>query len=177
MLQDFIDYFRQLAVKNKDLKHDPAAEKNDAKPGTAHFATQTYMETLTGSNSRIGYPILLVNIPAADFKGEPYNIDKNSQSALTVLARAGDKSEAAKNIALAKAEKIMYDILSKIYRDHYGKDAERCGTPLEYFQFDGLTLDNVGPLQDNCYGWVVEFHFKQHSQFNIAKYDATAWDE
>lgn len=163
----YTDYFRQLAVRHKDLKHNPAAETGDADVSEKRFTKWSVEEVVTGLRGSMGFPALMLEL--YDEKGTSemmYSVAQHTRGAFTILAQSviGDfNSEIA---AYAIAERIMFDMLKQIWQDHYA-DEDACDTPFKSFSFN-YEKTPVGPLfEGNKFGYRVEFDFQFHNHINF----------
>ena len=169
-LSTYIGYFRGLAVKHKDLLHDPTSETPDGVPENKHFTRWGIEEAISGIAGTIGYPCLMLEIYEVLTQSEVvYDIKSNPSGAFSIIDHVEDKDNVQQQEeALLKTEKILYEILSKIYYDHYGADSDKTLKPFQDFNFDQLNIMSVGPIMSgNEYGWRCQFHFKQRLNTNI----------
>ena len=156
---EYIDYFRQIAIHHADLQHDPAGETGDAEPGSVHFARWTADEVLTGLRSKVSFPALMLELYETNTKAEiEYDVRNNYTGAFSIVASALPGNFTSEIEAFAFAEKIMTDILQKIWADHYGSDISRCSTPFEYWNVE-YNITEFGPILNNEFGYRCEFGF------------------
>ncbi len=156
----YIDYFRQLAVQHINLQHNPASEDGDAAPGACHFSRWTADEVVTGLRSRVNFPALLLELYELTTKSTiEYDVKNNYSGAFSVVQSALKENYASEVEAFALTEKIVSDLLNKIWADHYAPGVERCETPFMYFNFDNINITPFGPVLENEFGYRVEFNF------------------
>ena len=166
-LPDYIDYFRQLAVKHKDLRHDITSEENDSREKA--FARWSVEEVLMGLRSKMKNTFLMLELfEEVDESEIVYDIKGKFSGAFTVLSKGSDTNIRKQLEAFVLAHQITTDLRKKIWQDHYGIDKDRCQTPFQYFDFNGQTATPVGPLLDgDKFGYRVEFTFQFRQTENL----------
>ena len=163
----YISYFRGLAVSHHLLRHDPASETGDSGIGKQTFAIWTVEEVLGNIRSKISFPALLIEMYEVDLSAESvYDIRQRPKGAFTVLVHADPKALHDQYRAYDVAEEITYDLLQKIWQDHYGPASDRCTTPFKQFRFTG-TIIPTGMMNNNDYGYRVEFEFDLQNTVDI----------
>src|SRR6185295_4727327 len=106
-VSDYIDYFRQLAIHQVDLQHDPAGETGDAAPGSVHFARWTADEAVTELRSKTSFPALLLELYEIDTKAEiEYDVRNNYAGAFSIAVSALPENFTSEVAAFVLAEKI-----------------------------------------------------------------------
>lgn len=166
----YIDYFRQLAVKHKDLLHDPATEDGNGSPGDCHFSRWNALDLVTGMRTSVGKTVLLLELYEQVLKSENvFNVQGGYMGAFTIVDEAKQNDPLEEERAYAFAEQIMLDILNKIWHDHYGDTKNLCTSPFKFFEMNSIEIIPVGPVLTNAYGWRVQFHFTFSQNTNITK--------
>lgn len=168
-VNNYINYFRQLAVTHKDILHDPSSETGDSGIGEKRFAKWSAEEIVSGLRTKIGNRALMIEIYETDLQASNvYDIKQLPRGAFTFFKATKEKDVNDQYDALEWTEKIMYDLMKQIWQDHYGQDKDRCSTPFKKFVFDKSSIVAVGPLFKNNYcGWRIEFEFEFQQLFNI----------
>lgn len=157
---NYIDYFRNLAVSHNGLNHNPASETGDAKSEQCHFARFSAEEVIQGLRSNVSFPALMVEMfEITNTAQTVYDVKSNYNGAFSVFASAKVDDINVQAEAYACTFKIMDDLLRKIWQDHYGVGKDRCHTPFSDFYFN-TNITPVGPVFDKEYGWRCEFSFK-----------------
>lgn len=170
---DYVNYFRQIAIAHKDIKHIAAAEDNNGGLGECKFVRWNTEEIVTGLRSSIGFPALALEMyEVATEANSIYDVKGNFKGAFSILIKANPNRYDEQIEALAQAETILMQCLQKIWADHYGIDAERQQTPFQYFDFEGIQIMSFGPTYDNIYGWRAEFNFNTRLINKIASQPA-----
>lgn len=155
-IEGYIDYFRQMAVQHKDIRHNPASEDGSVGPGEKRFSTWGIDQVVTGLRTKMGDPVLLLENYEIVTGGQSLHDVKASYSgAFTIIGRAKINNYADEVAQFAKCERIYRDILKKMWQDVYGPDHEFCTTPFSGIHFHSLSIVSVGPLFDNSFGWRV----------------------
>lgn len=160
-VNSYTDYFRQKAIADPDLQHDPASEDGDAPIGSMHFNTWSVEDIITGLNTQLGFPALLVEM----FETTTHELSKmdirgTRQGAFTVLAAPSiPQSQKARIEAYSQAEAIIWRIIQSMWEDHFGEHADSCTSQFGDLQFDNMQIMPVGPTGDNQFGWRCEFSF------------------
>ena len=165
----YTDYFRQLAVKHKDLQHIPASETPDGKPSDKHFSRWTVDDVIVG-NLKCGYPILLLEMfETVTHSQVVYDIKGTHSGAITVVDHISNQnSQQQIDAALSKTEIILFQLLQRIWQDHYGPAAVQLQTPFDDFDFNALNIMAIGPvLNSNEFGWRCSFNFQFRENNNI----------
>ncbi len=169
-VNSYINYFRQLAIANQALLHDPAGEYGDAAPASMHFTKISVDEVVQGLHSKIGSPCLTLELYETDLQAEiPYDIRELPVGAFMVVVKPASDLMADMQICYEKAEEIIINLLKQIWQDHYGVGVERCKTPFKEFYFDKDQLTPVGPVFDTWYGYRFTFNFRFHYNMDITK--------
>lgn len=158
---EYIDYFRQMAISNVFLQHNPAGETGDAAPDSVHFGRVSAEEVVTGLRTKMGFPALLLELYETDTESdEVHDIKGKYSGGFMVVQHAQPGNYKSEEDAYVLAEKILLDVLRRIWNDHYGTDADRCEAPFEIFDMDKISITPVGPLFENEFGYRVLFNFK-----------------
>ncbi len=169
-VSSYINYFRQLAIRHKDIRHNVESETGNGDIGTKHFARWSAEEVVTGLRSSISFTpsALLLELYEVITKSEsPYDIKGDYKGAFTVLAHAAPENVSAEIEAFELTESICYDLLAEIWQDHYGPNTQRDSTPFKYFDFANLSILPTSKLFDNEFGYRVEFGFEFRQTRNI----------
>jgi hypothetical protein len=161
-VDSYTDYFRQKAIADPDLQHNPLGEDGDAPIGSMHFNTWSVDDIVTGINTQLGFPALLLEIYETNLQVQGvYDVKGTRQGAFTILTMAQTlQNQKARMAAYSQTEIIMMRILQTMWDDHYGENASRCTAQFEALDFDNMQLMPVGPVQNDKYGWRCEFTFK-----------------
>lgn len=163
----YIDYFRQLAVKHKDLQHDTATETADGDIEKKRFAIWSNEEVISGLRTKISFPALLIEIYENNLSSETvYDVRQRPKGTFTVLEHAETNELAAIEPAYKKAETIVYDLLKRIWQDTYAPDVDRCQTVFKQFRYN-INITPTGKLFQNEYGYYVEFDFDFQNDIDI----------
>ena len=88
-----------------------------------------------------------------------YSVRAKYFGAFSLFATAGLDNINEQEAAYEITERIMYDVLAKIWQDHYGPNADACTSPFSQFDFGSLAITPVGPVFDSQFGWRCEFEF------------------
>jgi hypothetical protein len=170
-VSSYIDYFRQLAITHKDLKHKIESENGDAKVGEKAFIRWSIEEALSALKTKIGKRCLLLELYETILESQiVYDIKGNTKGAFTIVQKATPNKYSEEIAAFEDTERIKNELLNKIWNDHYGENKTRCQTPFEYFDFNGLNVIAVSSLFDGTYfGWRVEFSFSFSQNYLITQ--------
>lgn len=163
---EYFNYWRQKAVRHKDLKHNPDSETGNGPSREKRFARISYEEFLTGLHSTCSFPALLAEQFEIVVNGSVESPLEKYSGAITVLATAD--AESARQIAEASdiTLKILTDCVKDMYNDHYGPDAPECGGPFEHLDID-MNFMPVGPVLNGQFGWRCTFYFRMRSGLDI----------
>lgn len=174
----YVDYFRQLAIRHKDIRHNPDSEDGDAKDANGKvlkcakkFMRISAQEVLAALPSDAGFPLMPLELYDNTTRSET-QIDVTGQyrGAFMVLKTAGINNFSEQQSAFADCERIVHEILQQIWTHHYGPQTKRCETPFSYFDFNNLEILFVsGIFSGNVFGVRVEFGFQFNQTSMIAK--------
>jgi hypothetical protein len=169
-VEDYLNYFRQLAVSHKDLRHNVAGENGDCPPGSVRFTKISVDQVLKALNNKIGFPCLCVELYEIDTKAEiVYDVKEKPRGAFIVVDHPINDSPAAEEACYIKAERITREILQQIWKHHYDAGVDRCNTPFKDFDFNKLSIVPVGPLFTNEHGYRTEFDFSMRVDETLAQ--------
>ena len=148
--------------------HNPDGENADADPGSIHFTKISVDEVLTGLRSKVGFPLLALELYEVATDSEvQYDIRQRTRGAFMVIDHPAADTFTAEQACYEISERILTDILKKIWQDHYGVDVDRCLTPFREFGFNNLQIMPIGPVFDKEFGYRVEFDFEFHAAINF----------
>lgn len=165
----YYDYFRQMAISHKDLRHDPDTEAGGGEMGNRRFACVSNGEIMASLRTQMSFPALLVQPYDLGLKCETvHDIRQRPKGAFMVVDHAKEADAIDEQRAYDVCEKIMFDILKKAWRDHYGPDADSCSRPFKSISFN-MEITRTGKLFDNEYGWYVLFDFEFQQAIDITQ--------
>lgn len=167
MLDTYISYFRSLAIRHKDLQHDPLSDSGQVGAASKHFTRFEYNEVVKGLRSTVGFPCLCLHLYENETDSQNnINVKFNPRGAFMVIDHPATDSFADEQAAYSKSERIAYEILQQIYQDHK-PGSDPCARPFKKFDFDKINITPVGPVFTGEYGYLVEFNFELQKQINI----------
>ena len=169
----YTDYFRQLAISHKDVKHDPLSETGNATvKGTRRFGRTSASEVLSALPSDAGTIFVTVELYDTNLRSDnPFDIKGLYKGAFMIVKFADTNDFTAQEQAHADCERIGYEFLQKIWVDHYGPDAEasRSQTPFRDIEYNEADLAFVsGLFNGTWFGWRCEFGFNFNQKQKIA---------
>lgn len=168
MVDTYIDYFRQLAVRHKDIRHNPAAESGELAAEEKRFTTWGADEAVTGLKTSLGYMALFLEIFELNTRGDnPYSVKAQYRGAISIFDRVNYNDFEDQAQKCDKCYQVLEEMLRQMWQDHYGTGKERCTTPFGQVLFNALDISYVGPLFDNVYGWRCEFTFAPKKVLNL----------
>jgi hypothetical protein len=169
-VESYIDYFRQLAVKHKDLVHDIASESGNGSPGSCSFSRWNATDLIKGMRTSVAPTCLLLELYEENYKAEhAFNVQGNLMGAFSVVSEAKTNDPQDEERAYAVTETIMAQLLNKIWHDHYGKGKTLCASPFKFFELAGAERVPIGPVLTNAYGWRFQFSFTLSNNYNITQ--------
>lgn len=169
-VSNYTNYFRNLAIRHYLLRHNPESETGNAPAESKRFTRWSADEVVTGLNTQIGFPALLLEIfEVTTSSSSNYDVKNNPVGAITVLSSATPGDTAAELQAFDTTMQIVADLLQQMWTDVYGPNRHNCNEaiPFEEFYLNGIQFTPVGPLFQMQYGWRVEFGFKFKKLFTI----------
>lgn len=160
-LEKYIDYFRNLAICNTKIGHDPATEAGEDNQSARKFAKWNADEVISGLRTQVGYPLLLIQLYETDLSAQSeYSINLFPSAAFTVLCSASANDYRQEEAAYILAEEIMYELLQQIWQDHYSAENRNCKSPFKEFFFDKIRIIPTGMLFNGAFGWHCDFSFE-----------------
>lgn len=161
MVSSYISYFRSLAIAHKDLQHNPASETGDGPVGSMHFTKISSDEVLKALRTDIGFPCMTLELYETVLQSQVVSeIRQLPRGAFMIIDNPASASSADEEAVFARTEKIVYDILKQIWKDHYGAGA-LCETPFVFFGFNNINITPVSKIFSGQSGYYVTFEFDQ----------------
>ncbi len=125
-------------------------------------------EVISGLRTKIGFPALLIELYEVELASlNVFDIKQKTKGAFTVIEHAKPNDFNDEQLAFEVTEAIVYDILKKMWQDHYGPAHDRCTTPFRRVDFNSMNIVPVGPLFQNEFGYRVEFDFELQQTIDI----------
>lgn len=166
----YTDYFRQLAISHKYIRHNPAGETGDAEPGSVHFTKVSVEEILNDLGSKIGWPLLALELYDIETEAEtPLDIRVKPKGAFMVVTHPASNTFAAQMECYELTEKIVTDILKQIWQQHYAPGAYGCSSPFREVDFNKIEITPVGPVFGGEYGYRVVFDFEFQQTIDLTQ--------
>ena len=170
MVSEYISYFRSLAIDHTDIAHNPLSETDAAGASEKHFTRIAIEEVIGGLRSAVGFPCLALEIYETEIHSEnPISLKSITQGAFMVIDHPATDSFADEQAVYEKTERIVFELLQKIWQDHYSSAAQMCDRPFSFFDFDKMTITPVGPLFTGEHGYRVTFSFELQKTVDITK--------
>lgn len=159
------DYFENIAKLHPDLLHDqqPAGEKAKRKAFYRHGE-----DPVNWSNKTAYKCYIRMHGLSGKYRGDIELVEKLNNIEMEILCKAKDNSEPEKMIAVQLAETIMDDLISYMQNDVENNDLCIVAGRI---QFEDITFDSVGPVNQNDHGYRVTFPL----DFEALEYDADKW--
>ncbi len=167
MIVTYIDYFEDIAVSHRDIRHvkgvDPGA-------GKKRFATFTTEDVITRQlRTKVGWPALLLELYEWQLAGSNmYDAKTNYAGAFSVLDIVNASKMDDELRAYTITENIIQDIIQKMWSDHYGPNKDHCTSPFQYLNLESNCVP-IGPVFDNQFGWRYEFSFRPKLSRNLTQ--------
>lgn len=167
-IRNYENYFRNLAIKSKFIKHIAAAEKDDyGEKEKCRFVTFTSEEVIAGLRSKVSQDasLFLELYTAKGYDNEAGDF-RTSQSG-RFLVCANKVTTLSDSVAynpieiLEHTETITWLLINRIIYDA-NQNGPSCDKPIT-----GITLNNFYNIEpqwdifDGRYGWLVEFTYQQ----------------
>jgi len=169
LLQQYIAYFEQIATQHRAIGHVPGSLHADALPESCRFATYNATDVLLKrQRTKIGYPALLAEVYEWEQKGTVYDPKREYRAAFSIVSRARANDAADEIAQLDLCETIMQQVVHRLYKDHYGPDADACSSPFRYIDVPGGEAMCFGPIWENVFGWRFEFAFRPRLPINFS---------
>lgn len=171
MVQDYINYFRSLAIAHKDLQHNPASETGDGPVGSIHFTKTSPEQVLKALPSGIGFPVMAIELYETEMQSQAVSeIKPITHGGFMVVDTPVSASAADEDACFIKCEKIVYDILKKIYQDVCAPGVDECQAPFKDFDFDKLSITPVSRIfSGRQSGYRVVFGMELQNELDITE--------
>lgn len=153
---DYIAYFRTIAVKNKKIQHNPAAESKDGPKGECAFTVFNMDQVTRNLRTMLKdgpclhlhlYDNNLRDNGAMDYRGD-------YSAGYLVTRKVKPNNTEDENMAYAECEQVAYEVIAYMQRDYQQNGT--CG-PLGIVEPGKIKMTAAGPLWDGRFGWWVEF--------------------
>jgi len=166
---DYVNYFRQLAVSHYLILHDSSQEgPNATQKGKCRFVLFDNDEVVTGLRSVVPDGIVFylemftgrgVDNLAGDYRGQ-------YQGRFLIAKKVKAMSITELQQAYAECEGVMWDIIGRMLYDnaYAGPD---CELPFRNLTLNDFTWEPVSNLWDGRAGWVVDFNYQQSREDEI----------
>lgn len=170
MIHDYVNYFRNIAIKHKQINHAHGAEIGSyTLKENRHFAIFEHDEVVTGLRSQIADGIVLF-LHLYDTKGYDNLADDyraTHTGAFIIAEKAPIEFQTRGAIAYSSldgpevlqsyetCETIMWQIINRMMMD----SRDPCHL-FHRIQLSDFTIDPVSNLWDGRYGWYVQFTFQ-----------------
>lgn len=164
MLQtSYRNYFRNLAIRHKEILHDPASEEEGAPATNRHFIQFNTDDVVNALSTAFGAgPCLALHDYEWNVKDNgAYAFAHEYKGSLLVIKKAIANDPVDTAAVKDLTETIMADVQAQMRVDQYniaGSD----GSPFKDIDWNKARTIPVGPMWDNCYGWYLEFSFSMH---------------
>lgn len=189
MIIQYVNYFRNIAVKHKKINHQIGAETNSYfTKDNRHFAIFEHDEVINGLRSTIADGIVLF-LHLYDGKGYENQADDyrvRNTGAFIIAEKAPIHYQTRGNVAYNPGfdlpevlhsyelcESIMWDIINRMIID----SRSPCHF-FNYLELSDFTIEPVSNLWDGRYGWYVQFQFTSKRNEYISETlatDPTIW--
>lgn len=170
MVQDYINYFRSLAIFHKDLRHDPTSETGDGPIGSMHFTKISADFVLVALPKAMGFPAMTLELYVTEFESQNVaDIKPKTKGSFMIIDNPASSSAEDEAAVFAKTERIVWDILKKIWQDHYGPGVNECETPFRFFEFNNLIITTEHKVFSGQSGYRVIFDFELQNTLNITE--------
>jgi hypothetical protein len=169
LMPAYIAYFEQIAATHALIQHNPDSSTTDTGSGQRRFATYNADDVLAKTlRTKIGFPALLAELYEFDFtQPAVYDPKPVYRAAFSIVCQASARDLRTEIQALATAEQIMWDVVQKLYADHYQPGTEHCSTPFAHINLTPASAMAFGPVWDYSFGWRFEFSFRPKMQRNL----------
>lgn len=170
ILQNFIDYFRNIAETLIDISHSPQNKK---------FATLNIEEVVGGLRTKIDTRTPCLFLTAYEGNIEYSDADdpvRNFAGIGFLVAQYIDISDfRQEDDRTENLQRLGFKILSRLFKDQAAHAAgEFCPAPI--FIIRDIDYSKVGPLHDNIYGFLFNITIETDIS-ELVKYREEDWNE
>lgn len=137
-------YFKECAINCNGIGHTDSNK---------HFFRFNMTELTLSMSSRTNFPAMAIessDFVVKDLSNDDLHFDRGVGFLIIDILKNPNDIEAIEDIYDSTLE-LVIDVLGKIHKD------KNCQVAVvEHFNFDGLSINPVGPVFSNCYGWRIE---------------------
>lgn len=168
---NYISYFRDVAVRHKDILHDVLSEGQDGIPEACRFSIFSMDEVSRNLRTQIAEGVVLhlhlydwqvTDNEAGDTRGQYH-------PGFLITEKAQPNNNLSEQQVYIHTERVVWGIINKMYLEMNNGEKD-CAHFADVINFNTITVKPVGPLWDNRYGWWVEF---KYSKKKAMLYDLT----
>ncbi len=157
---NYIDYFRDIAVRHKEILHDVLSEGQDGIPGECRFSTFSMDDVSRNLRTQTADGIAL-HLHLYDWQvkdNEAGDVRGQHNGGFLITKKAQPNNNKDEQDVYVATELVVWDIVNKMYNEK-NAGACNCYNFSDIINFNTITVKPVGPLWDNRYGWWVEFTY------------------
>ena len=125
LFTSYIEYFENLAVSHHSIQHVKASVNGDAAAGSLRFACYNVDDVISKSlRTKVAFPAMLLELYEWELRGsDVYDPKTRYTGAFTIIDHASRGDARDEQRAFAATEIIIWDMMQKIFTDHYGAGA------------------------------------------------------
>lgn len=158
--QDYIDYFEDLAIRHKQIRHTLNGEKR--------FTAISMEDLINNINHNVvfrpqdgaaDYGVMLLEDISGVFRGRDVrNMNDEPDGAFTIMKHCPQEDFARERAIYKECKIIATSILGTMTNDY----ETNANTIMRYLEPErGVRYMKVGPVYDNCFGIRCEFSFSK----------------
>jgi len=164
--KDYQDYFEDLATAHKAIQHTEAKKR---------FCDVDPEEIIKGLRTGIDYKNYCLILESFDVRGADRYSDNPRgiySGAFWVIKHCKASDYTMKKTILNESLDIVYAILARIKKEK--EIIPKQATIPHFVDVNSFSINKIGPVGDNCYGWRTEFNFN-NSLSQALKYNQSDW--
>lgn len=156
--QDYIDYFKALAIAHKKIRHDLDGEKRFTPISIEDLINNiNHNLTFRPANGEADYALMLLEEISGQFRGQNVgNMNDEPDGAFVIMKHCPPEDFDRERAIYKECKLIAVSLLGTMTND-YETNANNIMQYLEPNK--GIRYMKVGPAYDNCFGIRVEFSF------------------
>lgn len=150
------DYLRSICIADRDIAHMQPVAENPEELRQSFFRINDVEELLEASQNWIHFPcVVQLSLAGMDINKGGSIRQVNSNSWMFLSKKIYDLAEDSEPAAITRAYDLTFDVMHRSKRKLY--DNSEAGECQAYMEVDRFKWDQVGPVADGLYGWILTF--------------------
>lgn len=149
------DYFRRFAIQQADIRHEEPNSVDDATPRQSFFRINNEEEFEAAGQRWIHWPALMMTNLQGRVVDRSGSLRQSNLHTLYIVTKLElDPEMPVEAAAITEAFDITFEIVKELINTMEEDYEDKCGA---YFEPGNCRWEQLGPLGDGFYGWVLQF--------------------